>query len=85
MNTLKTIIGLLASVAASLIFFPQVLASYKSKKTKDLSWFGIYIGLANGVLWIIYGTLKGDPFIYVTNSILFFGALLLLLLKKKYG
>ncbi len=85
MKLFETIVGLLASVTASLIFFPQVIASYKSKKTKDLSWPGIYIGLGNGVLWIIYGSLKGDPFIYVTNSILFIGALLLLLLKKKYG
>lgn len=85
MKTLEPIVGLLASIMASLIFFPQVLASYKSKKTSDLSWFGIYIGIANGVLWIIYGTMKGDPFIYVTNSILLVGALLLLALKKKYG
>ncbi len=85
MNTVHTIVGLLASTTASLIFFPQVLTSYKSKKTKDLSWSGIYIGLVNGVLWIIYGAMKGDPFIYVTNTILFIGAFLLLLLKKRYG
>jgi MtN3 and saliva related transmembrane protein len=85
MKNLEMIIGLLASTTASLIFFPQVIASYKSKKTKDLSWSGIYIGLLNGCFWIMYGLMKADPFIYITNSILFIGAFLLLILKRKYG
>ncbi len=85
MKTVESIFGLLASITASLIFFPQVWQSFKSKKTRDLAWFGIIIGMLNGVFWVTYGLFKGDPFIYVTNSLLFLGAFLLLILKKKYG
>ncbi len=85
MEIIQSTLGFLGSITASLIFFPQVWQSYKSKKTHDLAWSGIIIGMLNGTLWVSYGFLKQDPFLYVTNSILFLGALLLMILKKKYG
>ncbi len=85
MQNIATIFGLLGSASASLLFFPQVWSSYKTKKTRDLAWSGILIGMLNGVFWVTYGLFKGDPFIYVTNSFLFVGAFLLMILKKKYG
>ncbi|MBS3128058.1 PQ-loop repeat-containing protein [Candidatus Woesearchaeota archaeon] len=77
--------GFLGSLTAASLFFPQVIRSYKTKETKDLSWFGIVIGMLNGIFWVVYGLLKVDLFIWVTNTLLFIGAFLLLLLKKKYG
>jgi len=82
---MEIIFGYLGSIFAALIFFPQVWSSHTTKKTKDLSWMGIIIGMLNGISWVVYGSLKGDPFIWVTNSILFVGAFLLMILKKKYG
>ncbi len=82
---LAYLFGLLGSITAASLFFPQVWTSYKTKRTHDLAWFGIIIGLLNGLFWTVYGFFQMDPFIYVTNIILFIGALLLLLLKKKYG
>ena len=81
---IETVIGFLASMTAACIFFPQVRASYKTKNTRSLAWSGIIIGMLNGILWVSYGVLKLDPFIYVTNTILFIGAFLLMLLKRKY-
>ncbi len=74
----------MGSITAASLFFPQVIASYKSKKTHDLAWFGILIGMLNGIFWIVYGLLRQDPFIWVTNSLLFIGAFLLMILKIKY-
>ena len=85
MFNLPQLFGLLGSITAAVLFFPQVFKSYKTKKTKELSWFGIIIGMLNGIFWIIYGLFKSDPFIYVTNTILFTGAFLLITLKIKYG
>ncbi len=85
MTDVATIFGFLGAITAASIFFPQVYASWKTKKTQDLVWSGIFIGMLNGVFWTTYGFLKADPFIYVTNTILFIGAFLLMLLKKKYG
>lgn len=84
MFTVTILFGFLASFTAASLFFPQVWSSYKNKHTHDIAWFGIIIGMANGVFWVIYGLLKLDPFIYVTNTFLFTGAFLLMLLKKKY-
>lgn len=83
--SLISILGLLGAVTASSIFIPQVLASYKNKKTKDIAWFTILISLANAIFWTSYGFLKLDPFIYVTNMIAFVASFLLTLLKRKYG
>jgi uncharacterized protein with PQ loop repeat len=85
MVDIAKVFGLLGSITAASLFFPQVYTSWKTKKTRDLAWFGIVIGLLNGVFWIVYGLLRSDPFIYVTNTILLIGAFLLLILKKRYG
>jgi len=84
MITFESFVGMLGSLTAASLFFPQVYASWKTKRTGDLAWFGIIVGMFNGIFWSTYGLLKFDPFIYVTNSILFVGAFLLMLLKLKY-
>ncbi|MBI2141867.1 PQ-loop repeat-containing protein [Candidatus Woesearchaeota archaeon] len=85
MVELVSVFGFLGAITASFLFFPQVWESYRTRKTHDIAWFGIFIGMLNGVFWFAYGLVKSDPFIYVTNSILFLGAFLLMVLKKKYG
>ena len=84
-DNLPSFLGLCGSITAASLFFPQVWASHKTKKTKHLAWTTIVIGLANGIIWACYGFLKHDPYIYVTNIILFIGVFLLLLLKRKHG
>lgn len=84
MVDLAPLFGLLGSITASTIFFPQVWWAWKTKKTKDLSWLTIIIGVLNGFFWIVYGVLKSDPFIYVTNTLLFIATFILAILKKKY-
>lgn len=84
MRNIEFIFGLLGSITGALLFFPQVIVSFRTKKTGDIAWFAILIGLLNGFLWVVYGLLRKDPFIYGTNSLLFVGALLLLTLKVKY-
>lgn len=85
MNDIASLFGLLGVITASSLFFPQVWASYKTKKTHDLAWSFIIIGILNGAFWIIYGLLRFDPIIYVTNILVFIGVLLLAVLKKKHG
>lgn len=84
MITFESTVGIFGSLTAASLFFPQVYVSYKTKRTADLAWFGIVVGMLNGIFWTVYGALKGDPFIYVTNGILFIGAFLLMLLKLRY-
>jgi MtN3 and saliva related transmembrane protein len=83
--SLASFLGFCASVTAASLFLPQVWSSHKTKRTQQIAWTSIMIGLINAMLWTAYGLLKNDPFIYVTNSVSFIGAFLLLLLKKKHG
>jgi MtN3 and saliva related transmembrane protein len=80
-----SVLGFIGSITAASLFYPQVWTSYKTKSTKDLSWFTIIVGMVNGLLWTAYGALKADPFLYVTNAILFTGVFLLFMLKERHG
>ena len=82
---MTVLLGMIGSACASILFLPQVIKSYKTKQTRDISWFTVYIGLVNGLTWTTYGAIKDDPFIWVTNAFLFVGLFLLFLLKRKYG
>lgn len=82
---LAPVFGLLGSITAASLFFPQVWVAWKTQKTRDLAWMTILLGMTNGIFWILYGTIKLDPFIYVTNILLFIATFLLAVLKKKYG
>ncbi|MFH1105796.1 MAG: SemiSWEET family transporter [Candidatus Aenigmatarchaeota archaeon] len=81
---LVAIFGFLGAVTASIIFIPQVWKSWTSKKTNDLSWLTIILGILNGIFWVSYGALKNDPYIYLTNIFLFFATTCLALMKWKY-
>ena len=79
------IFGLLGSITAASLFFPQVYTSWKTKKTAELAWLTIIIGMLNGSIWIVYGLFRQDPYIYVTNTLLLIATSMLAVLKKKYG
>ena len=62
MEDLAFVFGLLGSITAASIFFPQVWASFKSKHTKDLAWSTILIGMLNGLFWGGLWIVEGGSF-----------------------
>ena len=79
-----TIIGLLAGTLTTLAFVPQVLQTWKSKSTKDVS-LNTFLMFCSGIfLWLIYGLFKQDIAIIMANSITFILASIILGLKLKY-
>lgn len=80
-----TIIGLLAGTCTTLSFLPQVIKTIRTKETKDLSMM-MYLVLATGIfLWTIYGALIESLPVIAANAISFVLALIILILKIKYG
>lgn len=79
------LIGYLAGFIVATSLTPQVIKSWKTKSTKDISivWTSIY--LTGLVLWIIYGVGIASLPIIVTISIEALLALSLLILKIIYG
>lgn len=80
-----TMIGLLAAICTTASFLPQVVKTWKSKKTKDIS-FLMYAILAMGLLlWLVYGIIIRDIPLIMANSISLGLAFCVLFLKIKHG
>ncbi|MGK7940377.1 MAG: SemiSWEET transporter [Crocosphaera sp.] len=79
-----TWIGLLAGTLTTISFFPQMLKTWKTRSTKDIS-LGMFLMFCTGVLlWIIYGLFLEDIPVIMTNVATFGLAFPILLLKLKY-
>jgi MtN3 and saliva related transmembrane protein len=80
-----TLIGLIAAICTTSSFLPQVIKTWKSKKTKDIS-FLMYAILAMGLfLWLVYGIIIRDFPLILANGISFCFAMCVLFLKIKHG
>jgi MtN3 and saliva related transmembrane protein len=80
-----SLIGLAAGTCTTISFLPQVIKTFKTKETKDLS-LSMYIVLVTGMLlWTIYGILIKDFPVILANSISLLLATTVLILKVKYG
>ena len=78
------LIGFMAATGTTLSFIPQVIKSWKTKETHDIS-FWTFITLVIGIaLWLIYGFLINDLPLIIANSITFVFALSILILKIMY-
>ncbi len=68
--TTVTIIGFLAAGVTMVSFLPQVVKTWRSGSSEDLS-LGMYLLLTIGtVLWLSYGLMTDDLPIIVTNVVL---------------
>ncbi|GAB5535194.1 MAG: SemiSWEET transporter [Rubricoccaceae bacterium] len=65
-----TILGFIASGITMVSFLPQVVKTWRSGSSEDLS-LAMYLLLTLGtVLWLSYGLLTDDVPIVVTNAVL---------------
>ena len=77
-------IGFTAAICTTTAFFPQVLKTYRTKSTKDLS-LGMFFIFSLGVLlWLIYGIILVNYPIIVANTVTLVLACLLLYFKIVY-
>jgi MtN3 and saliva related transmembrane protein len=79
-----TILGLVATLFIISAQIPQIYKSYKTKSTGDLSLWMI-LWLITGVgLWLLYGLLRPDYVIVISNTLGEIALITLLALKLKY-
>lgn len=62
-----TALGLLAGALTTGCWLPQLVRSWRTRSTEDLSW--LYLGLLGvGIaLWSVYGVLRSDLAVILTN------------------
>ena len=66
------IIGLLAGICVTISVIPQIIKVWRTKKVKQISLLTFSVLTFGIALWIVYGILKNDFPIILTNSISLF-------------
>ena len=81
---LTQIIGISAGTLTAVSMLPQLLKIIKEKEAEDISFFMLFILISGLVLWTIYGFMKEDIPIIVTNAFSILLNLVLLFFRLKY-
>jgi MtN3 and saliva related transmembrane protein len=72
---------LLAGTLTTACWLPQLARSWRTRSTRDLSW-GYLVVLAVGVaLWLVYGVLRDDVPLVLTNMVTLCFLILLIVIK----
>ncbi len=77
-------LGFAAGALTTLAFLPQVIKTWRSRHTRDIS-LGMFTIFSSGVfLWLLYGIQVGAMPIILANSVTLVLALTILIFKIKY-
>ncbi len=79
------VIGFIAGILVAVALLPQVVKSWKTKSTQDISLSWSVTSLAGQVMWIIYGIMIGSYSLVIMSSITLVMAISVLYLKLRYG
>jgi MtN3 and saliva related transmembrane protein len=80
-----TVIGLAAAACTTIAFIPQVIKTWRTRSTHDIS-LGMFLLLTTGItLWLIYGLVLSDLPLIAANGVTLCLAGLVLVFKIKYG
>ncbi len=83
-GTLVTVIGLVAGVLTAFSMLPQLLKTLKEKKAENVSPVMLVVLILGVVLWLLYGVLKSDLPIILTNGVSVVLNIFMLVLRWKY-
>ena len=79
-----TVLGLAAASLTTAAFLPQVIKTWRTRKTRDIS-LGMFLVLCLGIcLWLVYGILRGDLPLILANAVTLALAGTIVALKLKY-
>ena len=79
-----TIVGIVASICTAMSMIPQLFKLLKEKKAESISIFMLMVLFAGVGTWIIYGVLKEDWIIIISNSCSLIIDVILTILALKY-
>ena len=80
-----TLLGLLAAACTTFAFLPQVIKTWQTRSTKDIS-LGMFLVLVIGiVLWLTYGLIILDIPLIAANVVTLLFGVIILYFKLKHG
>ena len=82
---LVTLIGLAAAFCTTIAFLPQVLKTWRTRSTKDIS-LAMFLVFTTGIfLWLVYGIIIRDAPLIAANGITFVLSGTILYFKLRHG
>lgn len=81
---LSIFIGLVAGILTAISMLPQLIKTLKEKKAADISPWMLGVLIVGVILWFIYGIIKKDWPIIITNAISIILNIWMLVLRKIY-
>lgn len=79
------ILGMTAGTISSITFLPQVIKTWQTKSTGDISLWMFLLVTLSVILWLIYGIYKMSIPIIYTNSAVLLMSLTMLYFKWRFG
>ena len=80
-----SIIGFVAGTCTTLAVLPQVIRTWRTRSTEDIS-LGMFSLMVFGIaLWLFYGIVIGDWPLIIADSVSLLFAAVILGMKVRYG
>lgn len=79
------IVGLVAGILTASSMVPQVVKTIKEKKAEDVSLFMLVILMLGVATWVVYGVIRDDMPIIVTNSFSLLVNITMIILRLKFN
>jgi len=81
---LTQIVGLFAGICTSSSLLPQLIKTIKEKKADDISKAMLFVLMIGVATWVVYGILRDDLPIIITNSFSLMLNIAMIVLRIKY-
>jgi MtN3 and saliva related transmembrane protein len=82
---IANIVGFTAAAVGAVTFLPQVITSWRSKQTADISLSTYLLLTVAAVLWLLYGVLVVAMPVVLVNTLILVSCVAMLALKIRYG
>ena len=80
-----TLIGLAAAFCTTIAFLPQVIQTWRTRSTKDISLWMFLVFTTGIFLWLVYGVIIRDVPLIMANGITFVLSATILYFKLRHG
>ena len=78
-------VGLFAGICTASSLLPQLIKTIKQKKAEDISKTMLFVLMTGVATWIVYGILRDDLPIIITNSFSLLLNITMIFLRLKYN
>jgi MtN3 and saliva related transmembrane protein len=79
------IVGLFAGICTASSLLPQLIKTVKEKKADDISKVMLFVLMIGVATWIVYGVMRDDLPIMITNSFSLLLNISMIILRIKYN